>query len=180
MEAQDFLSKYSLKKKIAFVVTGGGTSVSELLQVPGSSSVVNSVYIPYSFEEAIRFYNDCWGMNKKVASELVKAYMEKTVSRKVAENLCCSGMERWDECLVVSCTASLTTNRYRRGKNEAYIGIGSGNAWNTYHLELEKLTLNDFQNLGQGFAAHRRLVEEKKIQDFIFEKIIEVQSENWL
>lgn len=172
--------------KLALVVTGGGIGVYQLAQTLGASKVLHVVYIPYSFEESGRFIREAWNKKfdePKLAEQYVNGFMDKAVSAKGAKVLCQSGMLTWPDCKVVACSAATTTNRYRRGENQAY--LCSGYLHNDvfvenpleqleqYHLPLSKLSKDEYEESGKGFIAWKRRQEDREITKFILKTIID-------
>lgn len=114
-------------KQLAIVAAGGGVSISRLALVPGSSRILYDMKILYSEDSTVRY----------IESGLMDVETpEKMVSAKVAENLYYATTAHLeDSCNIIAMTSSLTTNRYRRGENQAFVEVVSGR----WHLRLDKL-----------------------------------------
>lgn len=115
--------------KLFFVMAGGGGSAALLSVIPGSSKVLHEVRVLYSEESSLEYYkesNDSWGSteNPKFVSEQMMDGLYQTAAN-VYEN----------KYVVVAATSALTSSRYRRGDNKAYIRVfGSG-----WELKFDKL-----------------------------------------
>lgn len=165
----DFVQRYR-GPKLAFVVTGGGIGIHQLAQTLGASKVLHAIHVPYSYEESARFIAEAWGSSQK-GRELGAEYEQKAVSEKGARLLCQSGSIIWPECRVIACTAATTTNRYRRGDNQAYIAVSEpatiSDDIKQYHLPLSKISEEDFKMMGLGYASWKRRSEDSEITRFL-------------
>ena len=112
--------------RLRMLSTGGGLSVAELGVTPGSSKIFSSLYVPYEVAESSNFLREFAG---EAAEENFKA---KAVSAQVAENFLCAletktmdlySLSRMEEFKHVAITASLISNRWRRGDNKAFIAF---------------------------------------------------------
>lgn len=111
---------------VYFIVTGGGVGIYELLRTPGASKVVYSIYSPYTRDEQfnfIRAYSKpprgkdfSWDSVSSVSDQWVFALCRAATNKLKAEVETMVHNVR-----VIVCSAALTTNRERKGKNHAYI-----------------------------------------------------------
>jgi len=154
--------------KVAIIVTGGGQGIAQLSTIPGVSKVLHSIIIPYSYEESERLIDDELGKGTG------KSYTEKAVSESSAELLCLSGLYRWANCKVIACTAATTTNRWRRGVNQAFIAtgrnLGGEKPIDHHHLKFSKLLEEDHKTPG-GYASWKRRDEDRQITEYILKLI---------
>lgn len=117
-------------KKIMAVIAGGGVSVSRLAMIPGSSKILGATWMPYDQDETVT-----WMEARDVSG---KAFQEKAVCVLAAKELHNAMVHVYgDSNLLLSITASLTTNRHRKGENQAFILTSADD--NVYHLKLDKL-----------------------------------------
>lgn len=122
--------------KLRLVATGMGATLGGLFAIPGSSNLIDSLFIPYSKDSLERFirkaevpgYDAVFGEN--AASSVSK---EMVVAMHAAN--CC---EASNAVAPVTITAAITTSRYRKGNNHAFIAVGLANPV-VYHLLLDKL-----------------------------------------
>ena len=151
--------------KLAFVVTGGGVDIHRIAQTAGASKILHSIYAPYAREESVKFISDY------LSESDGKAFDEKAVCAKSAHLLCKAGLERWSTCRVVACTAAITTDRYRRGLNQAYVAIGepSSKKITEYHLSLSKL--EEYEH-GVESALLKRKQDDCEIADFLMRLVL--------
>jgi nicotinamide mononucleotide (NMN) deamidase PncC len=128
-----FVQQYENQKKIVAVICGGGVSFSRIAMTPGSSKILDAIWMPYSEEETIS-----WLENRNMEST---AFQNAAVGGWAAKEL-------WDaldyihkeKSLKLSITAALTTNRPRKGDNRAYIGVEREfNTGAIYKLSFDKL-----------------------------------------
>lgn len=124
------------KPKLAVVSVGGGVSLTDILRYPGASSLVHGIYLPYSFEETGEF------LRAYAGEDALSEYQRKSVDALSAANLL-SALKRSHRYVgnasYFAVTAALTTDRYRRGENHAYIAHQSGENLVLYHLSFSKL-----------------------------------------
>lgn len=167
----DFVARYE-GPKLAFIVTGGGIGIHQLAQTLGASKLLHAIHVPYSYEESARFIREAWRAFPNKGVELGEKYKEKAVSKKGAELLAQAGSIIWPECRVISCSAATTTNRYRRGDNQAFIAKleptpNSINSARHHHLKLTKISEEDFKLMGLGYASWKRKDEDRQITRFL-------------
>ena len=111
-----------------FHVTGGGTSLlAELLAVPGASRTVLDASIPYA--------------NQALADLLGQA-PEQASSTTTARALAMAAYQRaralgGKDLFGLGCTASLVTDRTRRGRTRAHWAIQTALATHAFYLELD-------------------------------------------
>ena len=117
--------------KIVLAVTGGGVAcISDLLTAPGASQTVLEVVVPYSSSSL---------------EELLGKSSNQSVSLETAREMASACLHRARildpgniQVAGVACTAALTTNRSRRGDNQAWVVISTNGANYEFHLKLDK------------------------------------------
>lgn len=168
----DFVHRYQ-GPKLAFVVTGGGIGIHQLAQTLGASRILHAIHVPYSYEESQSFIYRAYVSPK--GKELGSEYKQKAVSARGADLLCMAGARNWPNCKVISCTASTTTNRWRRGENEAFLSLVNPtehytsfeNKVKRYHKKVSKLDEEDYNRLGLDYAQQKRREEDREITRYI-------------
>jgi hypothetical protein len=116
-------------KKIIGVIAGGGVSLARIAMVPGSSKILGAMWMPYDEDETVT-----WMEAREVDP---KAFSNQAVCGKAAGELFMALAHVYaDNAALVAVTGALTTNRYRRGENAAYISIDPETA---YKLTFDKL-----------------------------------------
>ncbi len=113
------------------VLTGGGSRfLSELMSVPGASRTVVGAHIPYSSDPLDRF-----------VLETVKESVSKRTARRMADRAFSEAVRNsgaGTHCVGIACSAGLTTDRDRRGEDEAWCCLRSAGSDEFAHIEFEK------------------------------------------
>src|SRR6266849_6791630 len=113
-------------RRFVLVVTGGGTSVPGLLlAVPGGSRSVLEVVIPYGEEAFVEFLGQRPDQFTSAATS--RALADRALDRA-----------RWlapgEPVLGVACTASLATDRPKRGDHRFHISVHGSDRAITYSV----------------------------------------------
>jgi len=178
LELYDKVQKYN-GPQVMFVITGGGMGVVDLVKVMGASKLIHTIHIPYDANEAIHFVTQNIQLPLTGKAKEVDFKNVKHVSEEWATLLCEAGLvEQEETCRVIAITAALTTNRYRKGENQAWIADGT-NADNikTYHLALSKLSEQDHQKFFPGYVDWKRSSEDRQVTDFVFDLLFNTTPE---
>jgi nicotinamide mononucleotide (NMN) deamidase PncC len=143
--------------RLVVAVTGGGSAaISRLLEVPGASSTVLEAVVPYS-PEAV----DDWLRRRpdRYCSRETALAMA-TVAWWRARELARRGGADVGNCLGIACSASLASNRPKKGEHRCWIAIETAT-----HSRIVSLTLK---------KGHRdRRQEEQLVADLILRSIAE-------
>jgi hypothetical protein len=116
-------------KKIIGVVAGGGVSLARIAMVPGSSKILGAMWMPYGEDETITW------MEAREVNPV--AFSEHAVCGAAAGELFSALAHVYgDNNAIVAVTGSLTTNRYRKGDNQAFIAVTTEDI---YRLTFDKL-----------------------------------------
>jgi hypothetical protein len=121
-------------RQFALAITGGGTrAISDLLTVPGGSRTVLLAVVPYSEAAFLNLFRTkpehfC---SARTARMMAMAAFQKT------RDLIGEGNEPGN-LLGIGCTASLASDRPKRGAHRLYVATQSAAATITYSLELLK------------------------------------------
>ena len=142
---------HSASMKIVLAVTGGGAAcISDLLTVPGASQTVLEVVVPYSSSSLKKLL----GKSSNQSVSLETAREMASVCRERAQILDPGNIQ----VAGVACTAALTTNRSRRGDNQAWVVVSTHEANYEFHLELDK-------------DVDRRVDEDRIVSDVLLKSI---------
>ena len=118
--------------KLAIIVAGGGSGIARLCVIPGVSKVLYSMVCPYDTAATIKLIEQNGGV--------CRYFKHKAVSPEASWELArCWEVRGGKEVVVIGITGAITTSRYRRGNNEAFISIGRGEINAQYHIKLGKL-----------------------------------------
>lgn len=129
-----FVEKYSGIKQIYACVAGGGISISQIGLVPGSSKILygtNVLYSETATQSYLKRFHQDWELSKMVSYECA----ERLIAAMSNEIGFVSPSLGHPEVALVAITSAVTTSRYRRGLNEAWICTSRGDA----HVSLDKL-----------------------------------------
>ena len=118
-------------EEVVLVIAGGGaTAVADLMEVPGASRTILEVDVPYCEGAMVEFLGgrpDQFCSPQTARAMAMAAFRRACRYRGEAESL--SG---------VSCTASLATDRPKRGPHRVHVALQTAAATVTWSLELEK------------------------------------------
>src|SRR5581483_4543139 len=104
-------------RRFVLVVTGGGTSVPGLLlAVPGGSRSVLEVVIPYSEEALVEFLG--YKPDQFTSTPSSRALADRALNRA-------GWLAPGEPVLGVGCTASLATDRPKRGDHRFHVSVHS-------------------------------------------------------
>ena len=122
---------HNSKTKLVMSVSGvGSQSINWLLSVPGASKTLIEATIPYSNESLNRYIG-----------EVPKQYVSKATALSMAKAAYMQGIQYGNHemgIIGVSCTGAISTNRKRRGDNQAFVGLWGARLKYVAHLILEK------------------------------------------
>ena len=145
---------HNSKTKLVMSVSGvGSQSINWLLNVPGASKTLIEATIPYSNESLNRYIG-----------EVPRQYVSKTTALSMAKAAYIQGVEYGNheiDIIGVSCTGAISTNRKRRGHNQAFIGLWGPRLKYVAHLILEKGERNRVEEEELVSSLIVQCVEEK-------------------
>ena len=139
--------------RVVLAITGGGSqAISELLVVPGASSTVLEAAVPYStLALAGMLGGECeQACSLKTSRALAMIAFER--ARKL------SASDDSSHLIGLSCTASLSTNRNKRGSRRAFVAFQT--EWCT---ETASIDLNE--------TVEDREVEERIVADIVLNQL---------
>jgi nicotinamide mononucleotide (NMN) deamidase PncC len=141
--------------KISAVITGCGAWFTSLISAPGASRVVDEIQVLYSEEAMFRFLKANLDHDTYVEAEMAPAvspervkFMLRALSKATAGR----------DVSLVAVTGAITSARYRRGGNRAWIATAD-KAW---QLRLDKLEEHEHTapNVFRNRLAQDRMVSE--------------------
>lgn len=117
---EKFVTTYT-GRKLAFLITGGGIGLTDILKFPGSSKIVENIHIPYGINTLTKLFGSA-ECNLEAALKQYKGFTE---------------IYNVKEYYPIVINAAISTDRPRKGKNRAYIITPSSS------IELELDSLNE-------------------------------------
>ena len=133
-----------------FIVTGGGAqALADLLTVPGASRTVLEALVPYSERSLAEFLGPLprQSVSVETAAALAQTAYQRALRLRTDATVPVVGL---------SCTATLVTNRPKKGAHRAHIGLCSGEHVHVYSLTLLK-------------GARDRSSEERLVSDLFLQ-----------
>lgn len=141
---------------LRMVLAGAGSFAARIVEVPGASKVLDSIWIPYSRERLNDWIRS--GPWDKPEVEKVKA-----VSEEMLDYI------HWTNCTALkgakplSVTAAVSSKKQRQGENEAYIAVGGPAEIDRYHVKLHKLEDVDFED--ENRVNTKRFIQDRMISE---------------
>ena len=129
------------------VVTGGGTqAIADLLAVPGASRTVLEVVVPYSAAALAKFLGASpnQAVSVETAAALARAAYKRALVLHAAK----------DPLVGLACTATLATDRLKKGAHRAHLGVSTAAETRVYSCTLTK-------------GARDRQGEERLVSDLL-------------
>ncbi|MCL0028900.1 hypothetical protein M1N23_01980 [Dehalococcoidia bacterium] len=146
----------------SFALAGAGSSaLGWLLEVSGASRTILETLVPYSAASLERYLNHT--SQKQTVSHTTAKLMAQTAYRQAVLLKHDS-----DPVLGVSCTATIATDKPKRGEHRCHVGIWNAKGWHTYSLTLEKGRRNrENEELVVSRLILRALAEATGVQDSV-------------
>jgi hypothetical protein len=136
---QTIAAIHAAPTRIVLVITGGGSgALSKLLEVPGASRTVVAGLVPYANAALIEFLGhepEKFCDESTALTMAVTAY-QRAVALVAAEDN--DDLETPADLLGIAATASLVSDRPKRGDHRALVAIQSSTATQLARLDLEK------------------------------------------
>lgn len=132
VDLQEFVKSYT-GPKLRLLFTGVGSFATGILGIPGASNVVESIFVPYSKESVVSLILE----KHPTPHDFLEAGYS-SVSLEMVNGLHACNSRKAEGLLPVTVTGAITSTRYRRGENHAFIAMGLGSV-DIYHLQLDKL-----------------------------------------
>jgi len=152
---------------ISAMITGGGFTFGDIGKLPGASSVLNDIFIPYNQSKTIQFAQQALpqGMENPLAKGEI-GFVGPVATELYLNALINANAIASPDARLLVINASITTTRYRRGVNEAWIWIFNPktNEKRRIQLSLSKANEEDHAKItSQGFLSYFRGIEDAKI-----------------
>lgn len=141
--------------KLRLLMTGVGSYATGIIGIPGSSAMIDSVYVPYSKESVAELLERL----HPNAAEVLENAGSVSQEMVVALHLCNSHNLRG--ALPITITGAITTTRYRRGENHAFIAFGHPSSMEVYHLKFDKIPEEDHAH--EAKVLYKRYVQDRMI-----------------
>ncbi|KAL0487920.1 hypothetical protein AKO1_015190 [Acrasis kona] len=136
------------KRKLVLFCTGAGSTCSSwLLSVSGASRTILESTVPYSYKATEHILGSlpknfvstetAIGLAKKAYDRAIYLNFQ-TALNPSNESIVGTFVERAQEVIGVGCTAAIVTDRDRKGKNHAYVGVYSNSGCSTFELVMNK------------------------------------------
>jgi len=132
------------------VVTGGGSqAIADLLAVPGASRTVLEALVPYSDKSMTEFLgaSSTQAVSPETAAALAQRAYQRACSLRSSHEIPVVGL---------SCTATLVTDRPKKGDHRAHIGLCTSEDVQVFSLTLQK-------------GARDRIGEERLASDLLLQ-----------
>lgn len=136
------------------VVTGGGVqAVADLLSVPGASRTVLEVLVPYCRQSLLSFLGAMppQAVSVETAAALAVAAYRRAVQLREHEAIPVVGL---------ACTATLVTDRPKKGMHRAHVGLKTATATRVHSLLLQR-------------GARDRAGEERVVSNLVLQVLAE-------
>lgn len=134
--------------RAVIVVTGGGAqAIADLLTVPGASRTLLEALVPYNEKSLEKFLGSppVQAVSVETAAALAQAAYRRATTLRENESVPVIGL---------SCTATLVTDRPKKGGHRAHIGLCTVKQTRVYSLTLQK-------------GARDRQGEERVVSDLL-------------
>jgi nicotinamide mononucleotide (NMN) deamidase PncC len=120
--------------QLVLSITGGGSGViGELLRVPGASQCILEAIVPYSCASQVEWLGGTPDQFVSAPTGRAMAMAAFWRARKLADAAVPS-----EKLVGIGCTASLASDRPKKGEHRAYIAVQTADYTHTYSLLLSK------------------------------------------
>lgn len=114
--------------KVVIATTGsGGSAIQQLCSVPGMSSIILEISIPYSKSSSLDFISPASAPEKFVSPDMAIALAKASLRRATRfGSLDAPADSKTIRFLGVGCTAAVRSSRPKRGRHQAFVAITNG------------------------------------------------------
>ncbi len=147
---QNLIETYS-GPKVAIVACGAGVGLGQLAIMPGASKVLSSFYSPYEIDDT-KLFIDNFDEAHDFGEQCVSAQSSQIIHRAL--------LRKTSAKITIAITGALTSMRWRRGNNHAFITLNNGKDYTTHHLVLTKTTESVHQS-----STYKDLYMNRKKED---------------
>lgn len=117
-------------------VTGGGASaIAELLAVPGASRTVLDAHVPYASQALIAWLGR---EPDHYCDERTGLAMASVAAYRARKLLLATPVADCSQVIGIGCTASLASDRPKRGEHRCYVAVQTSRSTASYSLTFEK------------------------------------------
>jgi nicotinamide mononucleotide (NMN) deamidase PncC len=145
---------------LKMLLAGAGSYAMRILEVPGASRVLDSIFVPYAEERM-----DQWLLATHPIPRVAEAILERhpRVSQEMVSSLHVANCTSLGDAYPLTVTAAITSKRKRQGENQAFIAAGPPGSYDAWHVQLAKLEDVDFEDYNKVEA--RRFVQDRIISE---------------
>lgn len=144
--------------QVSVVAAGAGLSLLDVAKIPGSSKVLHSFEAPYATEATAEFIASNYTV--EAAHNFTLKCVSPTAAWDMFYALEMQNKKRGHyELCNVGITGAVTTTRYRRGDNHAFIAFRKNHLIEVWHLMLTKLP-EEFHKSGDEDRIIRQRIED--------------------
>ncbi len=119
--------------RLVMNVTGGGSlAISDLLTIPGGSRILLAAHVPYSQQALVKILGKA---PEQACSELTARQLAMAAWHEASM---LAGKEDSDLATGLGCTASLASDRPKRGEHRIHLALQTANETRTWSLTLGK------------------------------------------
>ena len=146
---------------LSMVLAGAGSYAARIIECPGASGVVDSIYMPYSRERL-----DYWTWFQHTEKGIPypdQTHMDKVqaVSQEMVEVMHWSN--NGDGVMPLTVTAAVSSKKQRQGGNRAFIAVGPHRMFEVWHLVMAKLDDVDFEDVNK--VNTKRFVQDRMVSE---------------
>lgn len=161
-DIQKYIQSYN-DVSVSFTVTGAAASLALIGCISGGSKMLFDHIMPYDPDAAETFNMPDYKLHPAVDSAVAIGFVH---AAKIRNN------DRQD-IKYVGITGALTTNRWRKGEDHAYVYIDDHKCTRVYHLKFSKLTEEEWNTLNdKGLIPNYRLWQDLMISDWVLQMIV--------
>jgi len=171
-------------QRISAMITGGGFAFGDIGKLPGASGVLNDIFIPYNQSKTIQFAQQALpqGTDNPLATGQI-AFVGPAATELYLKALINANAITSPDARLLVINASITTTRYRRGVNEAWIWMinPKTSEERRVQLSLSKANEEDYAKIAnQGLLSHFREIEDAKIAMAAIAVLMDDKKFAWL
>lgn len=145
---------------LKMVLAGAGSYAMRILEVPGASAVLDSIFVPYS-EESF----EQWLLDTHPVTDVASTVLEKMpkVSGTMVRTLHVANCANLRNTYPLTVTAAITSKKQRQRSNQAFIAVGPPGNYDVWHVQLARLDDADFEEVNKVEA--RRFVQDRIVSE---------------
>lgn len=145
---------------LKMVLAGAGSYAMRILEVPGASAVLDSIFVPYAEERMEQWLRKTHPF-PDVAMQVYRS--KPKVSAASVSNMHVANCTNLGDAYPLTVTAAVTSKRQRQGENHAFIAVGPPGSYDSWHVQLSKLDDIDFED--QNKVNTKRFIQDRIISE---------------